>query len=114
MASTEIITTGRSQMEPISDKAEVSIDFPDKYYSGSFSRGAKFEARSEDDGLFIKLERDAGDEKRAVGIHIHHHLLADILVEWAGSLKAQKTMEGDHKKDLIAALGKVEKALARL
>jgi hypothetical protein len=105
---------GKAKMEPISDKAEVSIDFPDKYYSGSFSRGAKFDARSEDDGLFIKLERHEGTEKRAVGIHLHHYLLADILSEWAASLKAQKTMEKDHKKDLLSALKKAEKALERL
>ncbi len=100
-------------MESISDKAEVSIDFPDKFYSGSFSRGAKFEARSENDGLFIKLERK-GEEKRAVGIHLHHYLLADLLCEWAESLKAQKTMEEGHKKDLLTAINKVEKALSRL
>ena len=64
--------------------------------------------------MFIKLERDSGEEKRAVGIHIHHHLLADILIEWTGSLKAQKTMAKDHKKDLLSALNKVEKAIARL
>jgi hypothetical protein len=100
-------------MEPISDKAEVSIDFPDKFYSGSFSRGAKFEARSENDGLFIKLERP-GDQKTVVDIHLHHDLLADILCEWAKSLKAQKTMEKGHKKDLLTALSKVEKSLSRL
>ena len=100
-------------MERISDKAEVSIDFPDKYYSGSFSRGAKFEAQSENDGLFIKLERN-GEEKRSVGIHLHHYLLADLLCEWAKSLKAQKTMEEGHKKDLLTAIKKVEKAISRL
>ena len=100
-------------MERISDKAEVSIDFPDKYYSGSFSRGAKFEAQSENDGLFIKLERN-GKEKRAVGIHLHHYLLADLLCEWAKSLKAQKTMEQGHKKDLLTAIKKVEKAISHL
>ena len=28
---------------PITDKAEVSIDFPDKFYMGSFGRGSRFE-----------------------------------------------------------------------
>lgn len=100
-------------MEPIIDKAEVSIDFPDKFFTGSFGRDAKFEARGEDDGLFIKLLR-SGEEKRAMGIHLHHYLLAGILDEWADSLKVQKSMDPDHKKDLQAALAKVEKALARL
>lgn len=100
-------------MEPIVDKAEVSIDFADKFFTGSFARDARFEARSENDGLFIKLER-GGEEKRAVGIHLHHYLLADVLTEWAKSLTKQKTMAGDHKKELLAAVGKVEKALSRL
>ena len=100
-------------MEPITDKAEVSIDFPDKFFTGSFGRDARFEAVSENDGLFIKLARD-GEDKRAVGIHLHHYLLADILAEWADSLKCQKKMDPGHKKDLQAALVKVEKALAKL
>jgi len=72
-------------MKPIQDKAEVSIDFPEKFYVGSFARDSKFEARTEADGLLIKLEKP-GDEKRAVEIHLHHHLLADILSGWADSL----------------------------
>ena len=47
-------------MQPVQDKAEVSIDFPDKFYMGSFQRSSKFEARSEDDGLLIKLVRPGG------------------------------------------------------
>ncbi len=75
----------KSSTHPIPDKAEVSIDFPDKFYIGSFPRDAKFEARAEDDGLFIKLTR-IGENRRQVEIHLHHQLLADILSEWAVSL----------------------------
>ncbi|HVC51261.1 MAG TPA: hypothetical protein VND87_04495 [Stellaceae bacterium] len=41
-------------MHPIVDKAEVAIDFPDKYYSGGFGRDLSFEARAEDDGMLIR------------------------------------------------------------
>jgi hypothetical protein len=95
---------------PIQDKAEVSIDFPDKFYMGSFPRDAKFEARAEDDGLLIKLTR-TGENRRQVEIHLHHQLLADILSEWAVSLANEPPMQEDHRETLLAALGHVEDAL---
>ena len=97
-------------MHPVQDKAEVSIDFPDKFYMGSFSRESKFEAKAEGDGLLIKLLHQDG-EKRAVGIHLHHHLLADILVDWAASLKKAPAIDAEHRKTLREALKQVETAL---
>ncbi len=99
-------------MKPIKDKAEVSIDFPDKFYIGSFTRQSKFEARSEDDGLLIKLKNDSEPE-RAVAIHLHHHLLADILSEWAESLADDPIHDNDHRKTLIGALKKLQKEIAK-
>ena len=99
-------------MKPIKDKAEVSIDFPDKFYMGSFTRQSKFEARSENDGLLIKLKND-GDQERAVEIHLHHHLLADILSEWADSLADDPIHDGDHRKTLVDALKKLQKEIAK-
>ncbi len=95
---------------PIPDKAEVSIDFPDKFYVGSFPSDAKFEARAEDDGLLIKLTR-AGEQSRQVEIHLHHRLLADILTEWAESLAEQPPMESDHRDTLLTALARARDAL---
>ncbi len=99
-------------MQPVQDKAEVSIDFPDKFYMGSFLRSSKFEARAEGDGLLIKLLRP-GAQKRMVALHLHHHLLADILSAWADSLAKQPPMDEDHRETLVEALRQVEKALAR-
>jgi len=98
-------------MKPIQDKAEVSIDFPEKFYVGSFSRDSKFEARTEDDGLLIKLMKP-GDEKRAVEIHLHHHLLADILSAWADSLAVEPLSDKDHRKTLQDALKKLQSAMS--
>ncbi len=95
---------------PIPDKAEVAIDFPDKVYIGSFSRGSKFEARAENDGLFIKLFR-GGADSRAAEMHLHHHLLADILTAWAASLSKESPMDEDHRENLQEAIAKVNKAL---
>jgi hypothetical protein len=97
----------------IQDKAEISIDFPDKFYMGSFSRDSKFEARAEDDGLFIKLTR-LGDQRRQVEIHLHHHLLADILSEWAASLENGAPMRVDHRNTLLDSLANIQDAIRAL
>ena len=97
---------------PIPDKGEIAVDFPDKFYMGSFARESKFEARSENDGLFIKLSR-SGDHKRSAEIHLHHFLLADILSAWADSLNEQPPMEKTHKQQLLDALKQVEKAVRK-
>ncbi|MCP4317725.1 MAG: hypothetical protein GY789_17325 [Hyphomicrobiales bacterium] len=94
----------------VQDKAVVSIEFPDKVYIGSFARNSKVEARAEDDGLLIKLV-SAGEQKREVEMHLHHHVLADILAEWAESLVDDPPMQTDHRKTLKSALKRVEKAL---
>jgi len=44
-------------MHPITDKAEVAIDFPDKFHSGGFGRDSAFEARAEADNVLIRLVR---------------------------------------------------------
>lgn len=97
---------------PIPDKAEVAIDFPDKFYMGSFSRESKFEAQAENDGLMIRLNR-AGDEKRTAEVHFHHYLLADILTEWANSLADDPIQDDHHRETLLDALKAVEKAVGR-
>jgi len=99
-------------MKPIQDKAEVSIDFPDKFYMGSFARDSKFEARSENDGLLIKIVKSR-EAKRVVEIHLHHHLLAGILSEWAESIADEPLRDDDHRKTLLDALKKLQKALSR-
>jgi hypothetical protein len=94
----------------IRDKGQFAIDFPEKFYMGSFCQEDKFEARAENDGLFIKLIR-TGDEKRKAEVHLHHQLLADVLTEWAHSLRHEPSMEKEHKRTLLKALKAVEKAL---
>ena len=102
----------KRKTHPVVDKAEVSIDFPDKFYMGSFARGSTFEAKSEDDGLFIRLTRP-GDDKRTAEFHLHHHLLADILAEWAKSLSESEPMEKTHRETLLDPLTKVDAQLQR-
>jgi hypothetical protein len=89
-------------MHPILDKAEVVIDFPDKFYMGSFGRDSSFKARSEADGVLIRLVRATG-EKRAAEMHLHYFLLAAILDELAASLPASPAIDDAHRKPLAEA-----------
>ncbi len=79
-------------MQPIADKAEIAIDFPDKFYMGGFGRDCAFEARAEDDGVLIRLVRSGG-EKRVAEIHLHHFLFANILDELARSLGEREPID---------------------
>ena len=44
-------------LHPIADKAEVSVDFPDKAYMGSFGRYSQFDAYADVDSVAIRLVR---------------------------------------------------------
>jgi hypothetical protein len=99
-------------LHPIVDKAEVGIDFPDKYYSGGFGRDCSFEARAEDNGVLIRLVR-AGSDKRVVAIHLHHFLLAGILEELARSLGERGPIDKSHHEPLLAAARSFATALEK-
>jgi hypothetical protein len=95
---------------PVPDKAEFAIDLPDKFHMGSFGKEAKFVAAAENDGIMIKLFA-AGGKKREAQIHLHHELLADILMEWASSLKKEPKMSDVHQENLLESLRHVEMAI---
>jgi hypothetical protein len=99
-------------MHPIADKAEVAIDFPDKFYSGGFGRDSKFEARANADEMLVRLVRSEG-EKRAVQIHLHHFLFASILEDLACSIAAQEPIDAVHRVPLRDAARLLADALER-
>ena len=89
-------------LHPISDKAEVSVDFPDKAYIGSFGRHSQFDAYADDDSVVIRLVRPGEDRREAV-MHLHYGLLADILVELAKSLGSRGQLDDQHRAELSDA-----------
>jgi len=99
-------------MHPISDKAEVAIDFPDKAYIGGFGRDCSFDARADGDGMMIRLARTSG-EKREAEVHLHHFLFAGILDELAHSLDEREPIDETHRQPLLAAARKLAAALER-
>jgi hypothetical protein len=99
-------------MHPIADKAEVAIDFPDKFYSGGFGKDCVFEARAEADGVLIRLVRP-GSDKRVAEIHLHHFLLASILDDLARSMAEREPIDEIHRRPLRDAARNLAAALER-
>jgi hypothetical protein len=90
-------------LHPISDKAEVSVDFPDKAYVGSFTRHSQFDAYAEADDVAIRLVRP-GEDRREAQIHLHYGLLAEILAALAKSLAARPPLDEPHREELAEAV----------
>ena len=97
-------------LHPISDKAEVSVDFPDKAYVGSFTRHSQFDAYAEADDVAIRLVRPGEDRREAV-IHLHYGLLAGVLAELARSLAARPPLDEAHRKELAEAVNQLAVSL---
>ena len=97
-------------MHPIADKAEVSVDFPDKAYIGNFGRHSQFDAYVDTDNVAIRLVRPGEDRREAV-VHLQYGLLADILVELARSLAAREPLDELHRSELCEATRQLAAAL---
>jgi hypothetical protein len=39
--------------KPIPDKAEVALEYPDKFYIGTFERSSRFDAHLDENGDFV-------------------------------------------------------------
>jgi hypothetical protein len=70
--------------KPITDRAEVALEYPDKLYIGTFAHTARFEAHMDQAGIALTLELPGPVEQRkSVRMHFHYALFADILRELA-------------------------------
>ena len=96
--------------KPITDKAEVSIDFPDKFYMGSFGRESLLEVTADDQGAHITLERK-GEQSRRVAFHLHHYLLADLIEALGQEIAAAKAPDEVHRDRLERAVQTLAKAV---
>jgi hypothetical protein len=98
-------------MRSISDRAEVSVDFPDKAYMGAFGRESTFEVKVEADEVLLRIVR-AGSERREIAVYLHYYLLADILKELGQGLTEHAFLDEAHlsrlregTEALVRALG---------
>lgn len=98
--------------QPIIDKAEVSIDFPDKFYHGSFGRSSRYDVKVDKEGVHIALDR-SGEEKRHVAFHLHHLLFSGILDAVADEIAGNNDLSDLHCAQLKEAAAKLAKAVKR-
>ena len=56
--------------KPITDKAEVALEYPDKLYVGTFERSSRFEAHLDPTGIALILEHPGAEDVRK-SIHAH-------------------------------------------
>src|SRR3954465_13725271 len=101
---------------PVPDKAEIALEYPDKFYVGTFEHSSRFEARLDGSGVALVLEHPGtADERKSVHLHLNFGLLAGILRERAGSVAAipKDDIKDDiaHRKQLADALAELQRAL---
>jgi hypothetical protein len=54
--------------KPITDKAEVAVEYPDKFYIGTFAHTARFDAHIDKTGISLTLELPGPAEQRKAGL----------------------------------------------
>ena len=96
--------------KPISDRAEVAVDFAGKTYMGSFTTHSSFDAETDENGVHIHLQHRVG-EYRQVGVHFHYQLFADILEEIADSIASRDPMPDWKRERLVSSVRKLSCAL---
>ena len=61
--------------KPIPDKAEVVLEYPDKFYCGTFERSSRFDAHVDATGISLLLDRPGDAEvltpHRHAGARVH-------------------------------------------
>jgi hypothetical protein len=99
--------------KPIPDKAEVALEFPDKFYIGTFERTARFDAHLHAAGISLVLERvgDA-DTRKSVHMHINYELFAEILRDLASTVAAMPAEDVADRETLAGAAKALHRALS--
>ena len=96
----------------IRDKAEVALEYPDKFYVGTFERSSRFEAHADATGITLVLERPGEEsDRKSVHMHINFGLFADILAELALTIDRVPKDDAAHRSELARALSTLAGAL---
>jgi hypothetical protein len=103
---------GTAMTKPVSDKAEVALEYPDKLYVGTFERSSRFEAHVDQTGIALVLERPgAEDVRKSIHMHINFGLFADILHELASTVGRIPKDDVLHHDQLAQAVTELHRAL---
>ena len=85
--------------KPIPDKAEVALEYPDKLYIGTFEQSSRFDAHLDKNGISLALYRGGDAEsRRAIRMHLHYGLFAEILQELAKPASETMGIPGLHEQ----------------
>jgi hypothetical protein len=87
--------------KPIPDGAEVSLEYHDKLYIGTFEQAARFDAHLDETGISLSLYR-AGEAgvRKSVRMHFHYALFADILRDLAKTVSSVPPSDAAHRDAL--------------
>ena len=98
--------------KPIPDRAEIALEYPDKFYSGTFERSARFEAHLDQTGITLVLERTGSEDvRKSIHIHLHFGLFADILRDLAATVGKMDKDDVTHREALASAAEALYRAL---
>ncbi len=98
--------------KPITDKAEVALEFPDKLYIGTFGQSDRFDAHLDETGIWLSLHRiGADDVRKSVRMHFRYGLFADILRDLAKTVSAMPVSDRLHRTMLCEAAQALHAAL---
>jgi len=97
--------------KPIFDKAEVALEYPEKFYSGTFERSSRFEASFDMRGISLILERPGSpDERKSVHIHLNYGLFADTLAQLSETA-SEIPEDNPNREHLVRSVIQFERAL---
>ena len=100
--------------KPVPDKAEIALEYPDKFYVGTFERSSRFEAHLDPTGFALVLE-SAGeqDARRSIHMHINFGLFAGILSELASTVGGVPKNDILNRDQLVQAVAELHGALTQ-
>ena len=98
--------------KPISDRAEIALEYPEKLYIGTFERTSRFEAHVDPTGISLTLEHPGTDEvRKSIHMHLNFGLFADILSVLASTVGRIPKDDILHREQLAQAVTELQRAL---
>src|SRR5258708_39518949 len=98
--------------KPIPDKAEVSLEYPDKLFCEQFEGTSRFDAHVDATGISLSLHRTgAADIRKTVRMHFHYGLFAAILQDLAKTVSSVPPADAAHRDALREAAKALYRAL---
>ena len=98
--------------KPITDRAEIALEYPDKLYLGTFERSSRFEAHVDPSGISLTLEHPGADDvRKSIHMHLNFGLFADILRDLASTVGHIPKDDVFHHDQLAQAVTELHTAL---